>query len=236
MDPFAATHQGVSEAAHPKRVGICVAVAATAMVIDLVTKAAVTNLPAARTLPFVVLLHNPSFTLGAGGNHKLLLPIASAAMILIAAWWLTPAIRTGHLRATPAGLIIGSAASNLTDRVLHGQVTDFISTGWLVINLADLGVLAGLLMLLSHNQWRHLLPAARRQLLAPRPDPSHGRDLGAPVPLATPPQIPIDSPASSKRGRGNGVPAPQRGLAAPPRELWKALTQLCERADFHLPR
>ncbi len=169
MAMFAATPQNASEDDTSHRVRACSAVAATAMAIDLVTKAAVTNLPGARTLPFVVLLRNPSFTLGAGGDHKLLLPITSAAMIFMAAWWLAPAIRTGLIGATPAGLIIGSAMSNLTDRLVHGQVTDFLSTGWLVINLADLGVLAGLLMLLGHNQWRHLTPAARRQLAnAPR--------------------------------------------------------------------
>ena len=45
------------------------------------------------------------------------------------------------------GLILGGALSNMIDRVRFGAVRDFITTGIAIINVADLLVLAGVLML-----------------------------------------------------------------------------------------
>jgi lipoprotein signal peptidase len=42
-------------------------------------------------------------------------------------------------------LIIGGSLSNLLDRLLLGAVRDFLAIAHLVINLADLAVLAGVL-------------------------------------------------------------------------------------------
>ncbi|MFM8320899.1 MAG: signal peptidase II [Chloroflexota bacterium] len=52
------------------------------------------------------------------------------------------------------GLLLGGALGNLVDRALFGHVTDFISIGGLpALNLADLCVLAGVL-LLAGGLWK----------------------------------------------------------------------------------
>jgi lipoprotein signal peptidase len=68
----------------------------------------------------------------------------AAGIALVAAY----AIRaTGH-HALPGwilALVIGGSLSNLMDRLLLGAVRDFLAIGHLVINLADLAVVAGVL-------------------------------------------------------------------------------------------
>jgi lipoprotein signal peptidase len=55
------------------------------------------------------------------------------------------------------GLVLGGALSNMIDRVRFGGVRDFISTRWAIINVADLCVIAGVLILpalLATRSWR----------------------------------------------------------------------------------
>ncbi|MGH9444815.1 MAG: signal peptidase II [Terriglobia bacterium] len=52
-------------------------------------------------------------------------------------------------------LIIGGAASNLTDRIRHGRVTDFLdfhfySFHWFTFNLADSAIVVGAFLLVIH--------------------------------------------------------------------------------------
>jgi signal peptidase II len=51
--------------------------------------------------------------------------------------------RPGVLLGLAAGLQLGGAVSNLTDRLLTGTVTDFFVVGPIVLNLADLALVAG---------------------------------------------------------------------------------------------
>ena len=56
---------------------------------------------------------------------------------------------SGWLVWLPAALLIGGALGNLADRVRDGAVTDFISLPlWPTFNLADLAIVAGVLLLL----------------------------------------------------------------------------------------
>ena len=89
-----------------------------------------------------------------------------AAVVLIA-WWLWRA-ETG-MTALGLGLIAGGAIGNGLDRVLYGGVADFfafhITTAswqfqWYVFNLADVGIVAGVALLLYES------------LLGKRPDAS----------------------------------------------------------------
>jgi signal peptidase II len=92
----------------------------------------------------VVPLRNPNFSLGLATTTRPLALLAMAAGIALAACYgLRAAGRRGLPGWVPA-LVVGGAASNLLDRLLLGAVRDFLAVAHLVVNLADLAVLAGL--------------------------------------------------------------------------------------------
>jgi len=86
-----------------------------------------------------------------------LLAIKAVAVVLL--WvWLSHA--TSRLTALALGLIIGGAIGNAIDRVAYGAVADFvlfhIETAswifrWYVFNLADVGIVAGVIGLLYES-------------------------------------------------------------------------------------
>ena len=139
-------------------------VALLVVAVDAASKAAVVSWPQMSRLPFIYRIDNPSYTMGAGGAGGWYLPVLSAVAILVAIWWLVPVVRAGKLSPWPVGLAIGGALGNLGDRVLHGQVTDFLKTPWLIVNMADLAVLAGLVVILTSGSWRSLTAVGRRML------------------------------------------------------------------------
>lgn len=54
----------------------------------------------------------------------------------------------GWLTAVSGGLILGGALGNLVDRILEGEVTDFISLPWWpTFNFADIGITVGVVLL-----------------------------------------------------------------------------------------
>jgi len=70
------------------------------------------------------------------------------------------------------GLLIGGSASNLTDRVRLGHVTDFIDVRyWPAFNLADSFIVLGVLILLAAL----LLPQRTQPRPRPVPDVPHPR-------------------------------------------------------------
>lgn len=74
--------------------------------------------------------------------------VISAALVV----WLTRTARRDWRTALPLALVIGGAVGNLIDRVLAGQVTDFIDVQfgtwhYPVFNIADCGVTIGAVML-----------------------------------------------------------------------------------------
>ena len=93
----------------------------------------------------LVPLRNPGFSLGLAATTRPLMLLAMAAGIArVAGYGLCAAGRGGLPGWIPA-LVVGGAASNLLDRLLLGAVRDFLAVGHLVVNLADLAVLAGLI-------------------------------------------------------------------------------------------
>jgi signal peptidase II len=83
-----------------------------------------------------------------------LLGIKAVAVVLL---WVWLAHATSRLTALALGLIIGGAVGNAIDRAAYGAVADFvllhISTAtwtfrWYVFNLADVGIVAGVIGLL----------------------------------------------------------------------------------------
>jgi lipoprotein signal peptidase len=93
----------------------------------------------------LVPVRNPHFSLGLAATTRPLVLLAMAAGItLVAAYGIRA---TGHhgLPGWIPALVIGGAVSNLLDRLLLGAVRDFLAIADIVINIADLAVLAGVL-------------------------------------------------------------------------------------------
>jgi signal peptidase II len=72
------------------------------------------------------------------------------AVMVLAAWLARTATR---LSAVAIGLIIGGAIGNALDRIVYGAVADFFhfhvrTFSWYVFNLADVGIVAGVALLL----------------------------------------------------------------------------------------
>jgi signal peptidase II len=105
---------------------------------------------ALHVLPLVSLTNtrNDGVAFGlAGGVSPVLIGITIAALGLVLAYLFTHATRP--LIWIPAGLLIGGALGNLSDRVRQGSVTDFIDLPlWPTFNLADVAITAGVLLLL----------------------------------------------------------------------------------------
>lgn len=93
---------------------------------------------------------------GALGQWALV--VFKAAAVVLIGWWLWRA--ESLLTAIALGLIAGGAIGNGLDRVMHGAVADFfafhITTEtwqfqWYVFNLADVGIVAGVGLLLYES-------------------------------------------------------------------------------------
>jgi signal peptidase II len=90
-------------------------------------------------------------------GQGVLLAIKIAAVVLLLIWL---ARASSRLTAIALGLIIGGAAGNAVDSVLHGAVADFIlfhittatfRFDWYVFNLADAAIVAGVAGLLYES-------------------------------------------------------------------------------------
>ena len=120
--------------------------AAAVVVADQVTKLASELLASGQRHGRLVPVRNPHFSLGlaAATTRPLMLAAMAAGIALVAAYGIRA---TGHhgLPGWIPVLLIGGAVSNLVDRLLLGAVRDFLAIGHIVINLADLAVVAGVL-------------------------------------------------------------------------------------------
>jgi signal peptidase II len=132
-------------------------VALGAVLLDQLTKAAVSRLPLGADIALVPgvlsITHarntGAAFSMFHGQNAPLI--IVTLAVLAGIAW---------HWRKMPAGhapywaLIVGGAIGNLIDRVRIGGVTDFIAFSfWPAFNVADVAVTLGAL-LLAYRLWR----------------------------------------------------------------------------------
>ena len=96
---------------------------------------------------------NPGILFGAPASPlvSLLLPLAMILVSLAIYWKFRKPSST--LLSTGTGLFIGGTLGNLIDRIIHGHVTDFIEVvssagdASMVFNLADLCIIAGIIVL-----------------------------------------------------------------------------------------
>jgi signal peptidase II len=80
--------------------------------------------------------------------------IAGSAMVIaVLAWLLVAGRGIDSLTAAGLALLLGGAAGNLADRILHGAVTDFLevwigSFRWPAFNVADSAITAGAVLII----------------------------------------------------------------------------------------
>ena len=122
-----------------------------------------------RLAPFfdVIAARNPGISYSLLSAHSpagrwALVGFTALATVLIGVWlWRT----TTRLVAVALGLIVGGALGNAIDRFSYGWVADFYyfhvgAFHWYVFNLADVGIVLGVILLLFDSLGLH----------APRPD------------------------------------------------------------------
>jgi signal peptidase II len=105
----------------------------------------------------VEILHNPRSALGVLGGSVPTLILGTVAVLGVFVVVIVPLGFRFGLPAWIPGLVLGGAISNMIDRARFGGVRDFITTRWAIINVADLFVIAGVLIipaLLMTRSWR----------------------------------------------------------------------------------
>jgi lipoprotein signal peptidase len=116
-------------------VGLPAVVAAVGVVtIDQATKALAHH----RALP------NPQILLGIVPTGSVTTTIAATTGLLaVAIWVLARQVAAGRCPGWLAGIPLAAAASNVIDRLSHGAVTDWITIGDYLFNLADIAIVVG---------------------------------------------------------------------------------------------
>lgn len=133
--------------------GLAGALAALVLAADQIAKAAIeSNLVPGEHVEVMgplelTLSHNRGVAFGlAGGAGLGLVAVTLAALGLIVYLFARDPGRRGMWPAT--GLVAGGALGNLVDRVLAGEVTDYIAVGsWPPFNLADVAITCGVALL-----------------------------------------------------------------------------------------
>jgi signal peptidase II len=118
----------------------------------------------------VVLVHsqNPGIAFGVFSNSSArwltpVLVLSSAAVMILLLWMIVTGRAGGALAQCGLALILGGAAGNVLDRVIHGGVTDFLEVRlwkyiWPAFNVADSAITIGAILVLfdllfgSHHQ------------------------------------------------------------------------------------
>lgn len=112
----------------------------------------------------IVLSKNPGIAFSFFSNNssmlsRVILITGSVLIIGLIAWLLVAGRDASAASAAGLALLLGGAAGNLTDRIVHGAVTDFLEVWvrflplplfnpWPTFNVADAGVTIGALLLL----------------------------------------------------------------------------------------
>ncbi|HEY1691864.1 MAG TPA: signal peptidase II [Polyangiaceae bacterium] len=90
--------------------------------------------------------------------------------VVLAVWLRRP--RASRVEHAGFALVVGGALGNAIDRAARGHVVDFIHVHlWPVFNVADVLVVAGLLLLVAHSMCQPLPPATPEGGPPPSPPP-----------------------------------------------------------------
>jgi lipoprotein signal peptidase len=134
---------------HQRRAHLgALAVTVAVVVADQVVKAVLLSADSTRVV------HNRDAAFGLLRGPVVLMAIGSVAMLAlllgVVGRWATDI----GISPIPVALLAGGLLANLCDRLWFGAVRDYLSTPWVVINLADLFVLAGVAALGIALAWR----------------------------------------------------------------------------------
>lgn len=119
---------------------------------------------------FIYLVHskNPgiAFSMFADGASwvRYVLIAGSLTVIAILAWYLVAGSRIAVRAAAGLALLLGGATGNVTDRILHGGVTDFFevwfgSYRYPAFNVADSAITLGAILILLDVVFPHRIAA-----------------------------------------------------------------------------
>ena len=96
-----------------------------------------------------------AFGLFAGSGRAI--GVATLLILPLIALALGALARGRLVAAVSGGLLLGGSASNLTDRLLRGGVTDYLEVGrWPAFNIADVAIVCGvglLTWILARGEW-----------------------------------------------------------------------------------
>jgi len=91
-----------------------------------------------------------------GGWQRWPLAIFAVVIVAVLFGWLARMSRDRRLQGAAVAIILGGAVGNLIDRVVNGQVTDFIQVyygtwSFAIFNLADAAISIGVALILLDN-------------------------------------------------------------------------------------
>jgi signal peptidase II len=128
---------------------------------------------------FVYLVHsrNPGLAFGilsdsASTGTRIVLILGSIAVIAALAWLLVTSRSGGAMAAAGLSLLLGGATGNVTDRILHGAVTDFFEV-WFgtyrypAFNVADSAIAIGAALILLDILFGRRFETPRSSLRTP---------------------------------------------------------------------
>jgi signal peptidase II len=154
----------VSSAGSPKPLRRWLALSGLVILLDQLSKLAaehwLTPYEWVALLPSLnlTLLYKPgaafSFLAGAGGWQRWLFVALAVVVSIGLVVWLSRLRPGERLLGVALGLVLGGAVGNLIDRLLYGQVIDFIDVYWRewhwpAFNLADSAISVGAVLLLA---------------------------------------------------------------------------------------
>lgn len=136
-------------AAHLRSAGTFATVLAV-VVVDQYLKGIATHLHSGAVVP----VRNPGLITGWSPVSAASLIVVSVVVLLgfvgIVGRW---AVQLDISPLIPA-LICGGLVAHTIDRIRFGAVRDFLATGWLIVDVGDLAIVAGLVALIAAFAWR----------------------------------------------------------------------------------
>ena len=140
-------------------------VAAGVVLVDQVTKAVAAHGRSGLVLP----ARNPAYALGIVGGPTPVLIIGSVVVLCAFLAMADGLASRFEISTLMPALVAGGMVGNTLDRMRFGSVRDFLVTPWVIINVADVAVAAGIIGVLFTLAMR--LPCARLELASRGPLP-----------------------------------------------------------------
>jgi lipoprotein signal peptidase len=137
------------------------AIAFGVVLIDAVSKVSASYLASLNYANGIIIpVPNPDFSLGiASASAPIMLAVSTVGIFVFGGYTLWRALHR-YLSVWIPGFLIGGATANLVDRMLFGAVHDWLDLVKVVVNVADLAILAGLVgyfasLAIAGRQRRH---------------------------------------------------------------------------------